>query len=360
MPAMKVLLLCTDAYGGHGGIALYNRDLAEAIALREHVEEVIVVPRVIRSEVRDVPAKVTFHADAAKGPLQYMRAVARARNAKPDLVICGHMNLLPVACTIARHPVLMVYGIEAWKRVPRSLAQKLLHRASAVVSISEITRDRLLAWSGYRGPTHLLPNAIHLEAYGIREKRADLVARYKLEGKRVVLTVGRLAEEERYKGFDEILEILGQLPDDVVYMIAGGGNDFIRLQQRAVRLGVGNRVVFTGLFPEENKPDLYALADVYVMPSRGEGFGYVFLEALASGVPAIGSKHDGGREALLHGKLGLLVDPANPAEILAAIREVLEARPPRVIPPLLDYFSFEKFVERSRAILSPAATPRSS
>lgn len=349
-PTMKVLLLCTDAYGGHGGIALYNRDLAAALAARDDVDEVIVVPRVIRSEVSDVPAKVTFHADAAKGPLQYLRAVARARRAKPALVICGHMNLLPVACSIARNPLLMIYGIEAWKHVPHGLANRLLHRARAIVSISEITRDRLLAWSKYRGATYLLPNAIHAEAYGIREKRADIVERYHLEGKRVLLTVGRLAAEERYKGFDEVLEVLGELPPDVVYIIAGGGNDAGRLQQKAAQLGVTGRVIFTGLFPEEDKPDLYALSDVYVMPSRGEGFGYVFLEALASGVPVIGSKHDGGREALLDGELGLLVDPANPAEIVAAVREQL-SRAERVIPPMLAHFSVENFKSRLNAIL---------
>lgn len=348
---MKVLLLCTDAYGGHGGIAMYNRDLAEALAARADVEKVIVVPRVIRSEVRDVPEKVELLADAAKGPMQYLRAVARARRARPDLVICGHMNLLPVACSIDRHPLLVIYGIEAWKRGPHRLANRLLHRARAIVSISEITRDRLLAWSKYRGRTYLLPNAIHAEAYGIREKRADLAARYGLEGKRVLLTVGRLAAEERYKGFDETLEVLGELPRDVVYMIAGGGNDALRLQQKAVHLGVADRVVFTGLFPEEDKPHLYALADVYIMPSRGEGFGFVFLEALASGIPVIGSKHDGGREALLHGELGLLVDPANPAEILAALRETLQAQRPRAIPPLLDYYSHASFRTRLDTIL---------
>ena len=348
---MKILLLCTDSYGGHGGIALYNRDLAEALAARGDVEEVIIVPRVIRSEVRGLPPKITFHADAARGRAQYVRALMHARSAKPDLVICGHMNLLPVACALARNPLLMIYGIEAWKHSRRMLVDRLLHRACAIVSISEITRDRLLAWSKYEGKTFLLPNAIHAEQYGIRERRADLVARYKLEGKRVLLTVGRLAEEERYKGFDEIIEILRDLPEDVVYMIAGGGNDAVRLQHRAAHLGLADRVVFTGLFSDEDKCDLYALADVYVMPSRGEGFGYVFLEALASGVPVIGSKHDGGREALLHGELGLLIDPANPAEIAAAIREILGSSRERVIPPRLEYFSYENFKSRLSAIL---------
>lgn len=352
---MRILLLCTDAYGGHGGIALYNRDVAEALALRDDVEEVIVVPRVIRGAIGPIPPKVTFLAEAAQGRVQYMRALAKARSARPDVVLCGHVNLLPVACTIARHPLLFVYGIEAWK--PRSaITRRLLHRCAAILSISEITRERLLAWSHYAGPTHLLPNAIHAGEYGIREKRADLVARYELEGKRVLLTVGRLATEERYKGFDEVLEVLPQLPKDVVYIIAGGGNDFLRLQRKCVQLGLADRVVFTGLFAEEDKPDLYALADIYVMPSRGEGFGFVILEALASGVPVIGSKHDGGAEALLHGELGLLVDPSNPAEIEVAIREEL-GKPRREIPAGLEYFSFENFARRLGAILDPLHHP---
>ena len=346
---MKILLLCTDAYGGHGGIALYNRDLAEALAARPDVEEVLVIPRVMRSDPGVIPPKITFFADAAKGSMHYLRALARVRG-KVDLVVCGHVNLLPVACTLAKHPLLFVYGIEAWKpmRMPR-----LLHRASAVVSISDITLRRLLGWSHYAGPTHLLPNAIHAGQYGIRPKRKDLVERYQLEGKRVLLTVGRLAAEERYKGFDEVIEVLGQLPEDVVYMIAGGGNDFPRLQRKAVQCGLAHRVVFTGLFPEEDKADLYALADVYVMPSRGEGFGYVFLEALASGVPVIGSKLDGGREALLDGELGLLVDPANPAEIACAIRETL-GNAEREIPARLEHFSFARFRQRLDAVIDRA------
>jgi len=355
---MRILLLCTDSYGGYGGIALYNRDLAEAFASRDEVDEVIVVPRVIRTAPRNIPSKITFIASAARGPLHYMRAIARARRARPDLVICGHINLLPVACSVARSPMLMLYGIEAWKRRRSPIVNRLIHRCSAVVAISGITCERFLAWSHYHGSVHLLPNAIHAEQYGIREKRADLVARYGLAGKRVLLTVGRLAREERYKGFDEVLEVLSNFDDDVVYIIGGGGNDRTRLEQKALQLGIAQRVIFTGLFPEEEKADLYNLADIYVMPSRGEGFGFVFLEALASGVPVIGSKHDGGAEALLEGELGLLVDPANPAEIEAAIRELL-ANPTRAIPPRLDYFSFENFKAYVGAILSEAKDLRS-
>jgi glycosyltransferase involved in cell wall biosynthesis len=133
-------------------------------------------------------------------------------------------------------------------------------------------------------------------------------------------------------------------------MIAGGGNDAPRLQQRARELGVAERVVFTGLFADEEKRDLYNLADAYVMPSRGEGFGFVFLEAMACGVPVIGSSHDGGREALLGGQLGALVDSSNPAEIRAAIVDALRDRR-REIPPGLEFFSFENFEQRVHGIV---------
>lgn len=341
---MKILILATDAYGGHGGIALFNRELCAA--WNEH--EITVLPRVIRSTVENVPPHVRFVEDAARGKIAFLRAVGRARREPWDLVVCGHINLLPLAFG---RPLLVVHGVEAWKK-----RRTPLDACRGIVSVSALTRDRLVGWSQYKGPTHVLPNAVHLEHYGIREKRRDFVERYKLAGKRVLLTVGRLDSGERSKGFDEIFDVLRELPEDVVYMIAGGGNDLIRLQRKAHDLGVSHRVQFTGLFEERDKPDLYNLADVYVMPSRGEGFGFVFLEAMACGVPVIGSKLDGGREALLGGKLGLLVDPTNRAEIRAAILEALQ-RGERKIPDGLDYFSFENFVARSRAIVAASVNP---
>jgi glycosyltransferase involved in cell wall biosynthesis len=346
---MKVLLLCTDAYGGHGGIALFNRELTAALVARDDVDEVVVVPRVIRNAVEQIPPKVRFVAGAARNNLAYAKAVASLFRQKFRLVICGHVNLLPVACAFAR-PLLVVHGIEAWQPLRSPIRRRLLHRCRAVVSVSAVTRDRLLAWSHYRGPVHVLPNAVHGEDYGIRPKRDDLVQRYGLAGKRVLLTVGRLAGEERSKGFDEVIEVLPQLPSDVVYLIAGGGHDLPRLRDKATALGAGNRVIFTGLFPEGDKPDLYNLADVYVMPSRGEGFGFVFLEALASGLPVIGSRADGGAEALLGGELGTLVDPSNREELRQAILTLL-ARPERHVPEKLAHFSFDNFARRVSAIV---------
>ncbi|HEX7709160.1 MAG TPA: glycosyltransferase, partial [Thermoanaerobaculia bacterium] len=344
---MRFLLLATDAYGGHGGIALFNRELSLALTQHPACEEVVVIPRLIQKQLDAIPPKVTFVEAAARNNIAYLRALLQARRTKFDVVICGHVNLLPVAFAFGRRPLLITHGIEAWKPLRNPLSRGLLHHCRAVVSVSAFTRDKLQEWSRHRVPTFVLPNAVHLEHYGIRPKRPDLVERYRLEGRRVLLTVGRLVPRDRYKGFEEVLEVLPSLPEDIVYLIAGGGSDGVRLQDLAASLGVADRVRFTGIFEESEKPDLYNLADVYVMPSRGEGFGFVFLEAMACGLPVIGSKLDGGREALLDGELGLLVDPTESEDIRSSILSSLDLHIRR-IAPTLEYFSFARFASRVR------------
>jgi glycosyltransferase involved in cell wall biosynthesis len=343
---MRFLLLCTDAYGGHGGIALFNRQLVGALAAHPECEQVVVVPRLIVREQEPLPPNVVFDTAAARGKLAWVSAVRRCAREPFDIVFCGHINLLPATRLLKQWPVLIMHGIEAWKPARRLFIPNL----RGAISVSELTRDRFLSWSHFAGPTYVLPNAVRLELYGMRPKRADLVERWSLAGKRVLLTLGRIVAAERYKGFDDVLEVMPDLDADIVYLIAGKGDDIERLRRKARDRGVADRVIFTGFIDEKDKADVYALADVYVMPSRGEGFGFVLLEAMACGIPVIGSKHDGGREALRHGALGTLVDPANPAEIRTAIEDLLRDGK-RAIPAGMHYFAYERFVERVRAIV---------
>ena len=141
-----------------------------------------------------------------------------------------------------------------------------------------------------------------------------------------MLTMGRLAPQERYKGCDEVIELMPRLLarfPDLKYLIVGEGADQPRLQAKAAALGLAESVIFTGHIAEREKIAHYNLADVYVMPSTGEGFGIVLIEAAACGVPVVGSRVDGSREALLDGRLGRLVDPASEDELHAAISAVL-------------------------------------
>ena len=214
-------------------------------------------------------------------------------------------------------------------------------------------RKKFHAWVPARTQQlRVLPNAIHAEWYGPGARSRALLERYRLEGKTVLMTLGRLVSVERYKGFDEALEVLPDLVaalPDVAYLVVGDGTDRARLEEKARALGVADRVVFAGNVPEAEKADHYRLADVYVMPSQGEGFGFVLLEAMACGIPVIASKLDGGREAVRDGQLGLLVDPADRTQLKRAILAALR-QPKGVVPAGLEHFSFRNFEARAHAL----------
>jgi phosphatidylinositol alpha-1,6-mannosyltransferase len=350
---MRILYLATDAFGGRGGIASYTRDLAAAMATYPSVDEVVVIPRHVVDEPEPAPPGVRQERAASRGKFAWGRAVLRElrRNGRFDLILCGHINLLPLARFAAIRSgakmTLVIYGIEAWQR-PGVVTRSLVKTVDATITISRFTLDRFARWHPAHGAEFTLPPAI--DAAGLRGVRDQGMAeRYGLRGRRVIMTMGRLHAAERSKGFDQILETLPSLPADIMYVVAGDGSDRERLEAKAAALGVADRVRFTGYVSSAQKAAHFALADAYVMPSTGEGFGIVFLEALAAGLPVVGSATDGGREALLDGKLGTLVDPAQSAALRAAILHALGK--PRRVPAELEQFSMEQFQRRCHTMM---------
>lgn len=361
---IRVLALVTEAYGGRGGIALYNRDVLDTLCDHPDVDEVVTIPRLMPDEPENLPEKLTLVTQGLGGKASFIRAVLSSlKNGVFDLILCAHINLLPISQLAAMRSgapqLLGIYGIDAWQPTSSKLVNFLARRISNVYSISEVTRDRFLQWSvGKKKQVYLLPNAIHLNAYGQGAKPEDLVSEYGLAGKKVIMTLGRMSAAEGYKGFDEILEVMPDLLNehpDLHYLAVGDGDDRSRLQQKAVDLKLKDHVTFTGWVDEDRKADVFRLADAYVMPSYGEGFGFVFLEAMACGLPVVASGTDGGREAVRDGKLGLLVDPKEPQQLKAAINSVLVK--PRTIPEGLDYFAFPAFRQRYYEMLNSLGIP---
>jgi glycosyltransferase involved in cell wall biosynthesis len=352
-------MLVTDAFGGHGGIALYSRDVLTALCLDPSVEEVVALPRLASLPITDrLPDKLDFDLSSLGGYGSYFLAVARAilRKGPFDLVFCTHINLLPIARaagTLLRAPVLMtLHGVEAWTPSPRLFNRWAARSADHALAVSEVTLKRFLSWAPYpEGNASSMPNAIHLDKFAPGPKNPAIEARYGLAGRKVVMTFGRLAGSERYKGFDRVIDampaILARRPD-ITYLIAGEGDDRRRLEMKARALGIAEHVVFTGMVAEEEKADTYRLADCYVMPSAGEGFGFVLLEAMACGIPAVGSIADGTREAMREGMLGPVIDPNKNESIIEAVITGVDR--PRGVPDGLDYFAFSAFVERLNAL----------
>jgi asparagine synthase (glutamine-hydrolysing) len=358
-----VLALMSDAYGGRGGIAKFNRDLLWALCAAPTVQEIIAVPRLLQNTPEALPNKLRWITAGLGGKIRYARAILGVLrgSAKADVVLCGHVNLLPLAWLAARakHASLwcVIHGTDAWQPSKSALVNRLLRKVDGVIAVSDTTRKRFSAWSGVPEENiHILPNCYDPALFYPASQNELLVNRYNLRDQDVLLTVGRLSSSERCKGFDEVIELLPELSREnsrIVYLVVGEGDDRPRLEEKARALGVTDKVIFAGYVEEAEKADHYRLADVFVMPSRGEGFGIVFLEALACGVPVIGSELDGSREALADGRLGLLVDPTKPDEIREAIRSALQAGRGNQPEGLME-FSLCGFKEKAWKILDRA------
>jgi phosphatidylinositol alpha-1,6-mannosyltransferase len=131
---------------------------------------------------------------------------------------------------------------------------------------------------------------------------------------------------ERYKGHDALLEIWPRVvasKPGARLVFAGDGDDRARLLAKAASLGMAAHVTFTGFLTASSLANLYGKAAVFAMPSRGEGFGLVYLEAMAHGVPCIGSTHDAAREVIDDGATGFLVDQADGRVLADRITQLL-------------------------------------
>jgi len=351
---LNILLLLTDGYGSLGGISQFNRDFMAALNASMAVNRVQALPRLIPNEIKGaIPEAIVYDRSASGSKTRFTwHAIEHAWTpVAPDLLICGHINLLPVAYFVARlcgaRLALIMHGIDVWRPTSDPLTNRLARSVDAYLSVSSLTADRFVRWS-QASPDRMsiLPNCINLDRFTLRPPDPTLIARYNLHGFRVIATLGRLAPKERYKGFDEVLEVMPKLVDrfpKVKYLIIGDGEDRSRLTAKAASLGIAQNVVFTGRIPEEEKVSHYSLMDAYVMPSSGEGFGIVLLEAAACGIAVIGSNADGSREALMEGQLGMLVDPHKPDELTAAILRTLERSTPRMRPSGIETFGIDQF-----------------
>lgn len=350
----RALVLVTDAFGGHGGIAKFNRDFLGAVAEMPECAEVVAIPRLVTSAMGPLPRGLTYREEAAGSKLRFGLAALRELMTGPfDLVIAGHINLTGLAAVGAvlhgARTALVIHGIDAWTPHRSAFVRRAVRRMDRVIAVSRVTVQRFSQWAGVREDRfRILPNCVDLSLFMPGPKPHALARELGLENKTVIMTLGRLASEERYKGFDQVLECLPRLAreiPDIAYLVCGDGPDRPRLQAKAAALGIAHLVRFSGFVAERDKADYYRLADAFVMPSRGEGFGIVFLEAIACGTPVVGSTIDGSREALLEGALGVLVDPDDLDDIFRGICTAISGRGPRD-PRLLARFSTSSFTEQ--------------
>jgi len=325
----SMLALVPDAYGGRGGIAQYNRDFLGAIAEMNILSSITVLPR--QAPDPPQPPRGIRQLRAHAGRIGYSVAALRTALVQPvDLVFCGHLFMAPLAALIARFKraklIVQTHGIEAWSR-PSKLQRAAMEQADLVLSVSRHTRAAVLSWAAI-APERVLvvPNTVR-EMFTPGDGSAQR-ASLGLEGKRVLLTVGRMHSRERYKGHDRVIAVIPDLVKkghDICYLIVGEGDDRARLEDHARDAKASDRARFLGAIGLQSLVEIYRTADLFVMPSTGEGFGVAFLEAMASGTPALGLEVAGARDALADGELGTVV--SEPEFTATLERLLVEAKP---------------------------------
>lgn len=278
---------------------------------------------------------------------------------RPDLVISTHLNFTLAAYwlkQVAGIPYWAVaHGFEAWD-VQRPALRRAIAHADRILAVSSYTRDRLLQEQSLDPErVSLLPNTFDAQRFQIAPKPAHLLQRYGLTADQpIILTVNRLAAGEDYHPYDRVLAALPyirQIIPNVHYLIVGQGNDRPRLERLIAANHLQNCVTLTGFVPDDELADYYNLCDVFAMPSKLEGFGIVFLEAMASGKPLLGSYLDGSIDALQQGRLGALVNPDNTDEIANTLIQILQGsysnpliyQPEQLRQATIDAFGHESF-----------------
>jgi phosphatidylinositol alpha-1,6-mannosyltransferase len=257
-----------------------------------------------------------------------MAAILTALFRHVDIVMCGHLYLTPLAAAIARVKraklIVQLHGIEAWQR-PARVQRVAVESADIVLCVSRYTRSRVMAWASIAPErVQVLPDTV-ADAFVPGDSSATRAA-LGLDGKQVLLTVGRMDSRERYKGHERVIMALPGLVakgHDLVYLVVGDGDDQPRLKRLSRDTGVADRVCFLGTVGQKHLVELYRAADLFVMPSTGEGFGIAFLEAMASGTPVLGLDVGGVADALGEGELGTVVSESALSD---AIQRLLSSR----------------------------------
>ena len=287
---------------------------------------------------------------------------------KSNQVILSHINLLLAGFLIKifsprTRLILFAHGIEVWSPLPR-WKQYMLGKCDLVIAVSRFTRGRMIEVHGLdTKKISVLNNCLDpfLQPPSDNEKSPELLRRYGLTPSNIVLiTLTRLSSKEQYKGYDNVLYALNKLKKDypaIKYLIIGkyDASEKQRVGHLIDELQLQDDIVLTGFIPEEELAEHYNIADCYIMPSKKEGFGIVFIEAMYYGKPVIAGNKDGSADALDNGRFGVLINPDDKEAITGAIRAVINNKAAYVpdTNEVKKLFGYEGYREKLWGLLAP-------
>jgi len=335
-----------------GGIAVVSRMLWDVFQRQwPHDARLLLLTDRVRSQP-SLAQKVRFALHTTQ--IQLLR--------RTDWILFSHLGLAEVQRGLprqlrARYGVFL-YGSEIWRPLTNGERQ-VLADADLRVAISPFTAARVMDMHPDIGPVEVCPLALPSNApENYPRTSSDAAPRL---GAHAVLVVGRMLNAERYKGHDELIDawprVVAKVPDAQL-VIAGQGDDVARLKDKASRSSVGQSIMFVGFVSPQVREALYEHAALFALPSRGEGFGLVYLEAMSHRRACVGSVHDAARDVIVDGRTGRLVDQDNLDVMADTIASLLIDHDRRRLMGeegyrrLQEQFTFESFARRVGALLN--------
>ena len=312
--ALRSVLLTPNLLGADGVSAL-SREIARALPAPAAVLSLHDAAAGAGALPAGLPHIEMHGAGGSRGAFLAAAAGLSLRCSSATAIVCSHLHLAPAAALQAwrgARPTTVLCGIEAWVRLRKPEAWAL--ERGSLIAISRHTVDRF---------RHANPAFASTDVTVCHPGLPDLPGPPGLPTApaRPALIVARMSADERYKGHDELLDLwpalLARRPDATL-VVVGEGNDRPRLESRARSLGVSHAVTFTGRVGQDELAALYAGCGFLVMPSRDEGFGLVFLEAMRAGKACIGAR-GAAAEIIDHDVTGLIVDPDRRDDLAASV-----------------------------------------
>jgi phosphatidylinositol alpha-1,6-mannosyltransferase len=315
----KTALVLAPAVHGADGISAATRAVASSLVQAGVETRILALADTARRDLAESPPRVPVVSASGSRARFLLGGLAASLRRRPEIVIATHLRLLAAAAPLiaARVPVaVMLQGVECWK--PLAIPDRvLLGRACHLLAISRWTRDRFLAanprFAGH--PLSVCPLGIDV--------RAPVPVAPPVPGR--VLVVGRLWTEERYKGHDLLIDVWQDVRRAVPHahlVIVGDGDDRARLEARVREAGLAQAIRFTGALPHAELQRAFVQAQLFAMPSDGEGFGLVYLEAMRAARPCLAAR-GAAEEIVIDGVTGRIVPPRDRAALAAALVEML-------------------------------------
>jgi phosphatidyl-myo-inositol dimannoside synthase len=278
---------------------------------------------------RDIPfrafgrAKARFVLSAMIGARREARVAFAAH---PHLAMAAaQMKLLQPRLKMA----VISHGVEVWQPLP-ALRRKAFLKADVFLAPSSYTVEQIIQVQGAeRAKTKCVPWPLNPDFLELSEKPEALAVPSDFPKGLVVLAATRLAADERYKGVDLLIQAVAQLLPKVpsLYLVVvGTGDDLPRHQEMARRFGVSERVRFLQGLSSPEIAGCYSRCDIFALPSTGEGFGFVFLEAMAFGKPVLGAAAGGVTDIIRHEQNGLLASPNDFGQLVRSLDRLLTSK----------------------------------